>query len=124
MKKLIFTLLLLIIPFITISASSPQITSISYDNNKVSVEGSIDGANDTIVQVALFDGQTLVSLGTTKLNSNNEYSYTSESLNLSNGKSYTVKTALYNGECPATKTFVASVTNPQTWDNIYTYIII
>lgn len=129
MKKLLFGLLLLILPMFVVSAAEPQITSVVNENDKVTVTGTID-YRDEIVQVAIFDADgTLVSLGTTELK-NKAYSYTSDTLSLKNKATYTVKTALYNGECTATKTFKASVTpkknipNPQTWDSIYTYIII
>ena len=73
MKKVLFGLLLLVLPVFVVSAADPVIKSVTNENNKVTVTGTIDYRDD-IVQVAIFDADgTLVSLGTTELKNRYEF---------------------------------------------------
>lgn len=127
MKRLLFILLALCMSVLFINSAKAQtyatakINSISYQDNKVTVKGKI--SFESTVQVLVFDGEKPILMGTTELENKN-FTFVSDSIDLTNGKTYTVKVSTQDGKCQATKTFIASVENPQTWDNIYTYVII
>ncbi len=124
-KKIIFALVLLAVPFMFAdAAANPKITSATYGDNVVKVNGTLTWDDGATIEVVVFDGSTPVLMGTTELKSN-AYSYTSPSITLDSTKSYKVMISSHDGACQTSKvlTKVSSI-NPQTWDDIYTYIII
>ncbi len=124
-KKVIFTIVLLVIPFMFAdAAANPKITEAVYSDNVVKVSGTLTWDDEATIQIVVMDGSTPVLMGTTDLE-NNKYSYTSPSITLDKSKSYKVMMASQDAVCQTSKILTkGSTTNPQTWDDIYTYIII
>lgn len=102
MKKLSKYLLaimlsLFIIPFVNVHAASPDIQTIdaSISGNTISVEGTVEnGVLAVAILVYEKDGTTLVTMATTSVDSNNEYS---DTIDVTAGKKYIVKAANYDG---------------------------
>lgn len=102
MKKLskyllVIMLSLFIIPFVNVHAASPNVKTIdaSISGNTISVEGTVEnGVLAVAILVYEEDGTTLVTMETTSVDSNNEYS---DTIDVTAGKKYIVKAANYDG---------------------------
>lgn len=126
---LVIMLSLFVIPFVSVKAASLNVKTInaSIINNQLSVDGTVDnGVLAVAILVYEEDGTTLVTMKTTSVDSNDKYSDTIE---VTSGKKYVVKSANYDGGTYVTTEVDGTVNNdneknPQTYDGLMTWIIL
>ena len=124
MKKILYILLITItvFTFSNVSALNKEITSLTVkeESGKINVAGTTEsGCSAVAIMVYKEDGTTLVTMKTTGVNDDNTFT---DSIDIKNGN-YVVKVADYDGGEFSTET-VTIKTNPNTGDNIYTYVIV
>ncbi len=121
MKKLIFILCSLFMIFNITGVNAATITETKYENNKITITGTGDGT----IQIVLFGLDNLPLYLTTATAEDDSFSITfPEIVGLTAGD-YNIKVSDYDGTNVSTKVVrVTDEKNPQTSDNIVSYIII
>ena len=124
MKKILYILITIItvFSFSNVFALNKEITTLnaSEENGSINVSGKAEnGCLAVAIMVYKEDGETLVTMQTTSVGDDNKFS---DSIKVDNG-TYIVKVADYDGGTFVTKT-VSIKTNPNTGDNMITYLII
>lgn len=120
MKKIALIVFALIMFLSVSNIEAATITETSYTNSRITIKGTGTGE----IQIVLFGLDKAPLYMTTTTSENNLYSITLPEIEGLTPGTYTVKASDYDGTNVATSTVRVTVeTNPQTSDNIKTYLI-